>query len=171
MLHFAEELRRCRKVQFAECADYALFLNVPLTSCYRYFSHSRLSVSTWSTAEINALDRCGHCDNCLRDEDSIEQRDVTLQAWQLLKILQAVRQQGGRLTLGKLATLARGGAKGLYEVSKGNRRESENQEIDLDTVSGGPVDLSKTVSTLHSTPYRISCYLGHRTSHSQTHRS
>lgn len=96
------------------------------------------------------MDRCGHCDNCSRDEDSIERRDVTLPAWQLLKILQAVRQQGGRLTLSKLATLARGGAKGMYETFKGKKRETENLKIDLDTVSGGPVNMSKTVSCLLS---------------------
>ena len=115
---------------------------------HRYFSHSQLSVSTWSTAESSALDRCGHCDNCSRDADSIERRDVTLPAWQLLKILQAVQQQGGRLTLSKLATLARGGAKGMYEVSKGKKRQTENLKIDLDTVAGGPVDMNKTVGSL-----------------------
>ena len=94
------------------------------------------------------MDRCGHCDNCLRDADSIERRDVTLPAWQLLKILQAVQQQGGRLTLGKLATLARGGTKGVYETSKGKKRQTENLKIDLDTVAGGSVDMSKTVGSL-----------------------
>jgi ATP-dependent DNA helicase Q1 len=86
----------------------------------------------------------------LRDADAIERRDVTLPAWQLLKILQDVRQQGGKLTSSKLATLARGGAKGSYEVSKGKKRQTENLKIDLDTVAGGPVDMNKTVSSLRS---------------------
>jgi len=119
----------------------------------RYFSHSSdLSVASWSTAETGALDRCGHCDNCKRDgdEDSVERRDVTLAAWQLLKILQAVRQQGGKLTLGKLAALARGNAKGAYEVTtmKGRKRETETLTIDLDTVAGGAVEMSKLVNSL-----------------------
>ena len=119
-----------------------------MTWYHSYFSHSQLSISTWSTTEVGASDRCGHCDNCLRDPDSIELRDVTLPTWQLLKILQAVRQQGGRLTPSKLAILARGGAKGIYEVStaKGKRRETENLKIDLDIVAGGPVNMSKAVS-------------------------
>jgi hypothetical protein len=109
----------------------------------------------------------------MRDVDSVERRDVTLTAWQLLKILQAVRQQGGRLTLGKLAILARGGAKGMYEAStiKGRKKETENLKIDLDSVSGGPVDMSKTVSRLHSLRVAapVEDCIGHRTPHSQTH--
>jgi len=105
-------------------------------------------VSSWSTAETDALDRCGHCDNCKRSDDSVERRDTTLAAWQLLKILQAVRQQGGKLTLGKLAALARGGGKGAYDVAsiKGKRRETETLRLDLDPVSGGPVAMGKSVN-------------------------
>lgn len=116
----------------------------------RYFSHSSdLSVASWSTAETGALDRCGHCDNCKRDEGAVEHRDVTLAAWQLLKILQAVRQQGGKLTLGKLAALARGNAKGAYEVTtmKGRKRETETLTIDLNSVAGGAVEMSKLVNS------------------------
>ncbi|KAF9527696.1 P-loop containing nucleoside triphosphate hydrolase protein [Crepidotus variabilis] len=128
VLDFAEDLTTCRKVQFAE-----------------YFSHSsQLSVSSWSTSETGALDRCGHCDNCTRPAGSTENRDCTLAAWQLLKITQSVRQQGGKLTLTKLAALARGG-KGAYDVStkKGRRQEKETFTIDLDAVASGSVDMSK----------------------------
>ena len=114
----------------------------------RYFSHSsQVSVNSWSTVETGALDPCGHCDNCKRAADSFEKRDVTLATWQLLKILQAVVQQGGRLTLGKLAALARGGAKGEYDVStkKGRKTETETFRVDLDAVAGGPVEMSRLV--------------------------
>lgn len=106
-------------------------------------------MSSWSTDETDALDPCGHCDNCKRTDDSVERRNVTLISWQLLKILQAVRQQGGKLTLGKLALLARGGGKGTYDVTsqKGMKRETETLRIDLDSVAGGPVAMSKLVNS------------------------
>lgn len=92
------------------------------------------------------MEPCGHCDNCKRPEDTFERKDVTLAAWQIVKVVNAVKRAGGRLTLGMLADLVRGAKKGAFEVSMG--RKKQNQNIDLVAVAGGPVDLTKPVSRL-----------------------
>ncbi|CAA7257395.1 unnamed protein product [Cyclocybe aegerita] len=163
MLDFAEELRKCRKNQFAE-----------------YFSHaSKLDVGAWATSERGALERCGHCDNCTRPADASERRDVTLATWQLLKIVQAVKQRGGKVTLSSLAHLARGGGKGAFEVAASgrgrNRKEKQTCTLDFQEVAGGKVELSRidiehliVYLTTHnflqeeyqSTPYKLIVHLG-----------
>lgn len=111
----------------------------------RYFSHSsQLSIASFATEEKGALDPCGHCDNCTRSPESIERRDVTLATWQVLKVANEVHRAGGRLTLGKLATLVRGGNKGAYEVTIG-RRAAVDQNLDLEDLAGGPIELNKNV--------------------------
>ncbi|KAF8970329.1 P-loop containing nucleoside triphosphate hydrolase protein [Flammula alnicola] len=128
VLEFAEDVRRCRKVQFAE-----------------YFSHSsQLSIASWTTEETGALDPCGHCDNCTRPAETVERRDVTTATWQILKIVNAVRQSGGKLTLGMLVTLARGGNKGSFEVSQGRKKQTSTSTLDLNAVASGPVEMSKS---------------------------
>ncbi|KAG2003705.1 ATP-dependent DNA helicase [Coprinopsis cinerea AmutBmut pab1-1] len=99
-----------------------------------------MSISSWSTAEKDALDRCGHCDNCLRDPASIEKRDVTLVSWQILKIVQEMKKLGKKMTLSQLATLARGKGKSQVEVNtgRGRRKAKEVMDVDLDSVCGGP---------------------------------
>ncbi|PPQ71505.1 hypothetical protein CVT24_006469 [Panaeolus cyanescens] len=111
----------------------------------RYFSHSsQLSVSSWSTEEQSALDPCGHCDNCLRAKETIDRKDVTLASWQLLKIVQFVRQSGGKVTLGSLVSWARGGKSGAFETRTGRKgKNRETQSLDLQSLTGGPVDLSR----------------------------
>jgi ATP-dependent DNA helicase Q1 len=101
-------------------------------------------MAAWTTDESGALDPCGHCDNCTRLPETVERKDVTLATWQLLKIIQAVRKEGTKLTLSQLVTLARGGKKGAYEVKHG--RKKQQSTLDLDLVAGGPVELSKNVS-------------------------
>ena len=122
------------------------------TRISRYFSHSaQLSISSWTTDDAGALDPCGHCDNCTRSPDSVERKDVTLATWQILKIVDAVRTSGGKLTLGMLASLAKGLKGGSYEVSQGGRNELKQKvNLDLDTVAGGPVDMNKEVGFLIS---------------------
>lgn len=113
-------------------------------SSHRYFSHSsQLSVSSWTTDETGALDPCGHCDNCTRPPETLDSRDVTLATWQILRIVEAVRQSGTKLTLSQLVVLARGGKKGTFEVKKG--RKKEQSTLDLDGVAGGAVEMSKLV--------------------------
>lgn len=121
----------------------------PVCVC-RYFSHSaQLSISSWTTDDASALDHCGHCDNCTRSPDSIERKDVTFPTWQILKIVDAVRKSGGKLTLVMLASLARGLQGGWYEVSQGGRNEIKKKvKLDLETVAGGPVDMNRTVGFL-----------------------
>ncbi|KIM36716.1 hypothetical protein M413DRAFT_449052 [Hebeloma cylindrosporum] len=181
ILEFAEDLRKCRKVQFAE-----------------YFSHSsHLSISSWSTSDVGALDPCGHCDNCTRAPESIERRDMTIATWQILKVLQAVRQGGGRLTLSGLAALVRGGRIGSFDVAvkkkgkKGGADGVGKGSVDLDDLVGGPVEMKKLdiehllvqlltrkylQEELHQTSYQVLAYLAPgplaaRLTHHQTRES
>ncbi|KAJ7225663.1 ATP-dependent DNA helicase [Mycena pura] len=129
MLAFVQDLMECRKIAFA-----------------KYFSHSsQLSMSAWTTADANALTPCGHCDNCVRAPGSFTRRDVTLEAWRVLRVVDAVQATGGQLTLTMLADLARGNGGGSYSVSGGGRRsrEKEKVDLDLDAVCGGKVQLKK----------------------------
>lgn len=117
----------------------------------RYFStSSSLSISSWATEESNALDRCGHCDNCTRPPESIERKDVTVEAWQILKVAGAVENDGGRVTLGMLGDLVRGAGGGAYGVAAGGRKGKGNAKekigLDLDAIAGGKVTLPKDVS-------------------------
>lgn len=109
-------------------------------------------MSAWGTAETDAHARCGHCDNCVRSPESIERRDVSLVAWQILQVLRTIENDGGRVTLGMLADLVRGAGGGSYGVSSGNRRKGkqsaskEKVELNLEEVAGGKVTLGKDVS-------------------------
>ena len=81
----------------------------------------------------------------------VERKDVTVATWQILKIVDAVRNSGGKLTLVMLASLARGLQGGSYEVSQGGRNELKQKvKLDLETVAGGPVDMNRTVGFLVS---------------------
>ncbi|KAF9447006.1 ATP-dependent DNA helicase [Macrolepiota fuliginosa MF-IS2] len=132
VLDFAEDLEECRKIQFA-----------------KYFSHSsNLSISSWTTEDQDALERCGHCDNCSRAPDSVEHKDVTIHSWQLLKIAQYVQSTGGNATVNMLAGLARSASGGAFEVpagggGRGKKKEKEKVSLDLDDIAGGVVDLPK----------------------------
>ena len=75
---------------------------------------------------------------------------MTLATWQILKIVDAVRKSGGKLTLVMLGSLARGLQGASFEVSEGGRKGSTKLNLDLETVAGGPVDLNKTVGLLVS---------------------
>ncbi|KAF5309315.1 hypothetical protein D9611_014398 [Ephemerocybe angulata] len=128
LLAFVQDVKECRKIQFAN-----------------YFQHSwQLSINSWTTQESSALDRCGHCDNCLRDPESIIKRDVTLAAWQILRIVAEIGKVQGTLTLASLAKLARGKGGSKVDVAKGKGRAKtkESVGVDLDRVCGGPVELS-----------------------------
>lgn len=115
-----------------------------------YFStSSSLSLSAWSDSEGNTLTRCGHCDNCTRSKSSITTRDVTLESWQVLKVLEHVSRDGGRITVGMLADLVRGAGGGAYSASTGGKKGKGKEKIslDLDEVAGGKVTMNKNVST------------------------
>lgn len=85
----------------------------------------------------------------------MERKDVTLEAWQILKIMRNIESQGGRVTLGMMADLIRGAGGGSFGTSKstgnsrkgkGKSKEKEKAELDLDGIAGGKVGLNKDVS-------------------------
>ncbi|KAI0634704.1 P-loop containing nucleoside triphosphate hydrolase protein [Trametes polyzona] len=141
MLDFASDLEECRKIQFA-----------------RYFSKSsHLSLNSWSTADEDALTRCGHCDNCTRPPEHVDRRDARVPAWQLLRIVAAAARGKQQLTIAQLCKLARGlrvagagdsaegdGAKGRGRGrGRGRRAAQEKESVDVQEVAGGKVELSE----------------------------
>lgn len=106
-------------------------------------------MASWTTDESNAMDRCGHCDNCTRSPDNVEHKDATVEAWQILKILEAVEDSGGRLTIAGLSDLSRGLGGGSFETGGGGKRRKAKEKIQIDynSVAGGKVGLSKDVSS------------------------
>jgi ATP-dependent DNA helicase Q1 len=86
----------------------------------------------------------------------VERKDVTVQAWQILKVAEAVERDKGQQTLGMLTDLARGTGKGTFDVRSGGRNGKEKNALDLNTVAHGKVDLSKEV-TAHSNA--VFCFL------------
>ena len=146
MLDFAEDLEECRKIQFAK---FVLFSLVFFFFFERYFSHSsNLSIASWSTEDQDALERCGHCDNCTRPPETIERKDVSLYSWQLLQIAHYIHKNHGKATVNMLAGLARntGGAFDVSSGKKGRQKEKEKVTLTLDDIAGGTVDLSRDVS-------------------------
>ena len=83
---------------------------------------------------------------------------MTVVTWQILKVLQTVRQGGGRLTLGGLAALVRGGRKGNFDVAVKRRGrkagpggdEAGKGNVDVDDLVGGPVEMKKLVGCSYS---------------------
>jgi ATP-dependent DNA helicase Q1 len=114
----------------------------------RYFSESAdLDISAWSADGTAALERCGHCDNCLRGSNSYKLEDKILEAWQILKIAEEVYRLKGNITVAGLAALAGGNRQSKIKV-KQNRGAATEMQIDVDGVAGGKVDLSVSVSPL-----------------------
>ncbi|KAF8713392.1 ATP-dependent DNA helicase, partial [Rhizoctonia solani] len=135
MLRFAQNLTECRKLLFAN-----------------YFSaSSSLSLSSWTTEAGGKLTPCGHCDNCTRPPESVASKDVTLDAWIILRVAQTIDSEGGRVTIGMLADLVRGVGGKSFQVpaggGKGRRRKSQGEKVglDLDGIAGGKISLSKDV--------------------------
>jgi len=93
------------------------------------------------------LERCGHCDNCLRDPASRKREEKTLEAWQILKIAEEVYNLKGNVTIGTLAALAGGNRQSKIKVKQRRGCPAET-EIDVNRVSGGKANLSVPVSYL-----------------------
>ncbi|KAA1473234.1 ATP-dependent DNA helicase [Dentipellis sp. KUC8613] len=131
MLAFASDVEECRKVQFAN-----------------YFNKSSgMSLSSWVTADEDALTRCGHCDNCTRAPETVERLGARARvaAWQILRVAE---EAGRDLTMAQLCDLARGlGGAAAKEPPAGGRRGrgkgKEKVSVDVGAVTGGKVDLSK----------------------------
>lgn len=142
------------------CAFYRACQNV-LLKTFQYFSHSsHLSTSAWDHPDplnpdggsSSGIAKCGTCDNCTRNVETVTVKDVTLDSWRILKVLQEVQHEGGRVTLGTLADLVRGLGGGNFAVAlqdkKGKRKVGgEKSSVDLETVCGGKVGLNKEVSS------------------------
>jgi len=123
ILRYTQDKSECRKVFFA-----------------KYFSASAdLDVSAWSADGTAALDRCSHCDNCLRDSTSHKREDKTLEAWQILKIAGEVYRLGGNVTIASLATVAAAGRQSKIRVKR--RGDTIDVQVDVDTVAGGKVNM------------------------------
>ena len=108
-------------------------------------------MSAWATSEADVHARCGHCDNCSRPPENVERRDVTLEAWQILQVAQAIERDGGRVTLSMLADLVRGAGGGAYGVAGGKRGKGKAKEkvgLDLAEIAGGKIALGKDVRRL-----------------------
>ncbi|KAA1478699.1 ATP-dependent DNA helicase [Dentipellis sp. KUC8613] len=113
MMRFGQNLRECRKVYFA-----------------RYFSEpAHPTTAAWTdNLDGGALTPCGHCDNCTREDDALETRDVTLEAWRILRALRELQRRKRRCTVAQLCECVRGvGDSGC--------------KVELD-VLGGKVELS-----------------------------
>jgi ATP-dependent DNA helicase Q1 len=52
--------------------------------------------------------RCGHCDNCTRDPESVVERDVTIEAKCVLTVARTLHSTGENVTAAQLAQAARG---------------------------------------------------------------
>ncbi len=125
----------------------------PLLRSY-FNKSSKLSFSSWATAEEDTLTRCGHCDNCTRPPETLEHLGVRgrVAAWQLLRV---VEEAGQELTMAQLCDLARGLGGGSAKEKepaaaakgkgKGRGRGKEKAYVDVHEVAGGKVELSKEV--------------------------
>ena len=85
-------------------------------------------------------------------------RDVSLEAWKILRVLNEVQKASGRVTLATLADLVRGLGGGNFAVAsakgKGKRQAASGEKgsLDVDDIVGGKVTLNKEVSA----PYVVS---------------
>jgi ATP-dependent DNA helicase Q1 len=121
----------------------------------KYFSTSaKLSADAWDNAASldkasagGSLTTCGICDNCIRDESTIDVRDVTLDSWKLLKVAEEVQKQGGKLTVTALGDLARGLGGGQFTTSNEATNSTNGKlRLDIGDVAAGKVLASKSVS-------------------------
>jgi len=110
---------------------------------YSYFSHSsQVSKSAWSTEDVDVNKGCGHCDNCERDPNSLEERDLTVESWRILTILKHITATGKRVTLIQLAEQASRKKAGPQANGSGK------DKLDVAKVAGDLVGLSKRVCNL-----------------------
>lgn len=143
VLRYAQDMSECRKVLFA-----------------KYFSASAsLDLSAWSTDGTAALDRCGHCDNCVRDPATYKHDDETLGAWQVLKIAEEVFNLKGNVTIAGLAALAGGGRQAKIKVKR-RRGAATEMQIDVNKVAGGKVQLTVAETEMLIIQLLVEGYLG-----------
>jgi ATP-dependent DNA helicase Q1 len=124
MVQYAEEVQECRKVLFSRWAPSNVFIHSVSNPLSRHFGDS----------SSHALDSCGHCDNCTRSGGAVQDRDVTLDAWRIIKICMSLRRRKERITANQLRDACRG-----IGILK--------EKIDLSSVQG-KVSLSGPVGSI-----------------------
>jgi ATP-dependent DNA helicase Q1 len=80
----------------------------------------------------------------------MEHKDVTVEAWQIVNIVDSIHRSEGRLTLTMMGDLARGVSNGPFEIINGGGkkdkvRAGDKIDVDLDAIAGGKVCLNKEV--------------------------
>ncbi|THH20313.1 hypothetical protein EW146_g1014 [Bondarzewia mesenterica] len=114
----------------------------------RHFSDSsHLALSSWTTDGTDLLKPCGHCDNCTRLPDTFDEKDVTLDAWRILKVMQQLEHKGDKATMLQLSQLVRG------------NRGKGNNGADITAVPGGKVLLSNEETEILIIHLLISGYI------------
>jgi ATP-dependent DNA helicase Q1 len=110
-----------------------------------------------SAFDPNSLDEptpCNHCDNCLRSKDTVENLDVTLEAWKIVSLataIAAVKDGKTRYTFTQLADIVRGVKTDGIVLVDGNDAGGyvgmdKKLRLNLETTCGGPAFLTKDVS-------------------------
>ena len=108
---------------------------------------ANLNVASWSTNDEDAMTRCGHCDNRTRAPETVDHKDVTMEAWKILRVAEYVSRNKGRVTLNQLADLARGSGKGEFGLSGHSSKSGPGKAtVDLEDLCGAPDKLSKEVN-------------------------
>lgn len=79
-------------------------------------------------------------------------KDVTLDTWKVIKVIEEMERTGGRGTLASVSDLVRGLGKGGYTVlaggnSKKRKPDPEKATMDITALVGNKVELNKDVST------------------------
>ena len=108
---------------------------------------SDIGLPDWSS-DGSTFTPCGHCDNCCRPPESIEDRDVTLETWQILTIVEQVKRAGGRQkTMNQLAELVRTKNNSSFRQRGGLGKDWRADEtLDLNESIGGKVTINKEVN-------------------------
>ncbi len=83
-----------------------------------------------------------------------------MDAWKIIKVLEEVQKEGGRVTVTAAGDLVRGLGGGNYPVTEGKKRKIAGKaQMDLAAIAGGKVELSKDVSCFTSSYRRSGAHL------------
>ncbi|KAI7870369.1 P-loop containing nucleoside triphosphate hydrolase protein [Spinellus fusiger] len=153
MTQYAQDYIKCRKLFFE---DYFTMDSVHSQSQDRMNEHRAHDV------------KCGLCDNCTRSNDSgivVVNEDLTLQAYSLIKIAQALCHAEQRVTVAKLIQVWKG--KGL-KAAKIDYMKEEDIEIpvsdrfsnqDLEVIINEMIFKGYLAEDYHFTPYSSLTYI------------
>lgn len=154
---FCRPLRRSVLFIVADvhCSSRAsLFLNAS------YFQHLwQLSMTSWTTEDSNALERCGHCDNCIRQAaptHTFRTEDITVPVWQIIRIVGETQRLGAKVTMASLTQLVRTKVKAEVEVKRG--RGKQKVQLNLQDLCGGPVDAKMFSAEVSCATAQYTCF-------------